>query len=68
MDLERLKELTEEYLINGITVFDNEQDMICPLFNGQCIDDFYIGDDYGDWMSLIEFLNWLIVKFEIKER
>ena len=64
MTSERLNELTNEYL-NGIRI--NECGFEIPLFESTDVSEFAVYDEYGNWISLSEFLQWLLIRFNMKE-
>ena len=65
MDLERLKELTNEYL-NTIRIYEDGYSF--PLFKGSYIEDIAVCNEYGDGIVLTEFLQWLTLRFDMKEK
>lgn len=65
MNLERLKELTNEYL-NAIRIYKDGYSF--PLFESSDVNEFAIYDEYGDAIALTEFLEWLTLRFDMEER
>ena len=65
MNLERLIELTNEYL-NAIQIYEDVYSF--PLFESSDVTEFGVYDEYGNWIALVEFLHWLTLRFDMKER
>lgn len=65
MNLERLEELTNEYL-NAIRIYENGYSY--PLFESLDVTEFAVYDEYGNWIALSELLQWLTLRFDMKER